>query len=220
MDNSRFRKIYEDDGMMVIDKSADVEVGELPYFPAHRLDKDTSGLMIVAKNQKTKDKIQMQFKNRQVKKEYLALVLGDVKPEKGEIVTDIVRDPSRRVPFKAVEVAAGLERGSARVAKTAWEVIGKLSVKNCQLSIVKLSIVTGRTHQIRVHMKHLGHPLIGDRVYGTKESKRLSEQLGLKRQFLHAARLEFNHPASGEKMIFESAPPENLLAIIGDKIRD
>lgn len=212
--------IYEDKDILVVDKPAGVDVAQLPYHPAHRLDKDTSGLLLIAKNEPTLKNLQTQFKNRQVLKEYLALVFGDIKPEIGEIVTEIARDPSRRVPFKAIEIRSGLERGNPRIAKTQWQVIRKLSINHYQLSIVRITILTGRTHQIRVHMKHLGYPLVGDMVYCTKQSKRFSKEIGISRQFLHAAKITFKHPTSDQTMTFESQLPEDLLGIIRDQISD
>lgn len=187
-----------------------MEVSKLPFFPAHRLDKDTSGLLIIAKNEQALKNLQDQFKARSVKKEYIALVFGDMKPETGEIVTEIARDPSRRVPFKTVEIRSGQERGDPRIAKTIWQVNSKLQISNNKCSLLKIRIITGRTHQIRVHMKHLGYPLVGDMVYCTKESKRFSKAIELERQFLHAAHIEFKHPATDKEMTFESPLPEDL----------
>ncbi len=190
-------------------------MANLPFMPAHRLDKDTSGLLVVAKNEAVLEKLQDQFKKRQVTKEYLALVHGEMKPGRGEIVTEIVRDSARKVPFKAVAVASGLERGDPRVAKTAWQVVKKLTINHYPLTLVRVHITTGRTHQIRVHMKYLGYPIMGDKVYFTKPSRQLSRKLGLSRQFLHAARLEFTHPVSGKKLRFTAELPADLAATIG-----
>lgn len=202
--------IYEDEHIAVIDKPAGVEVTQLPHLPAHRLDKDTSGLMVLAKNEAVLKKLQEQFKNRQVEKEYLALVYGVLEPETGELVTDIVRHPKRRVPFQAVAVPSGLERGSPRVAKTAWQSIKQLTVNSEQVTLLRIKIATGRTHQIRVHMKYLGHPVMGDKIYQTKQSKKASEAIGLTRQFLHASKLSFVHPVTGKQMIFESGLSDDL----------
>lgn len=206
----KLKTIYEDKDILVIDKPAGVEVTELPLMPAHRLDKDTSGLMVLAKNEVVLKKLQEQFKNRQVEKEYLALVYGELEPKTGELVTIIVRHPKRRVPFQAVAVPSGLERGSPRIAKTAWRVLKTLSNVNSQMSFVRVKITTGRTHQIRVHMAYLGHPVLGDKIYSTKQSKKASELLGLTRQFLHASKLSFVHPVTNKKMDFESGLPKDL----------
>jgi len=206
---------FEDEYLTVIEKPAGIEMSEIKGLYAHRLDKDTSGLLVVAKNEAILEKLQDKFKKRQVTKKYLALVFGEMKPEQGEIVTQIVRDPSRKVPFKAVAVASGLERGDPRVAKTAWQMVKKLTINNYPLTIVRVHITTGRTHQIRVHMKYLGYPIMGDKVYFTKQSKKAAEALGLTRQFLHAARLEFSHPVSGQKLHFRAELPEDLAAWIG-----
>lgn len=212
-----YQTVFEDSDILVIDKPAGLEVSELPYQPVHRLDKDTSGLLIIAKNEQALTKLQEQFKNRQVKKEYTALVFGDLRQETGELVTEIARDSSRKVPFKAIEVRSGFERGNPRIAKTLWQVIKKITLDSCPLSLVSIKLVTGRTHQIRVHMKHLGFPLVGDMIYCTKESKRFSKSLGLERQFLHASYIEFTHPTTGKTMTFDSDLPTDLLAIIRDK---
>lgn len=212
----KYQTVFEDSDILVIDKPAGVEVAELPFMPAHRLDKDTSGLLIIAKNESVLEKLQEQFKNRQVKKEYLALVLGDMKQATGELVTEIARDPSRRVPFKAVEVRSGFERGNPRVAKTTWQVVRKITPNSQSVTLLTVKIITGRTHQIRVHMKHLGYPLVGDMVYATKESKRFSKKIGLERQFLHASHIEFIHPTTGQKLTFDSGLPTDLQKIINE----
>lgn len=212
-----YRKIYGDDSILVIEKPAGVEITQLPFQPAHRLDKDTSGLLVVAKNDQALKNLQAQFKNRQVKKEYIALVLGDVQPNQGEIVTKIVRDPSRRVPFKAIEVPSGLERGSPRIAKTRWQVLKNFSLFTFNFSILRITIATGRTHQIRVHMKYLGWPLVGDMVYCNKTSKAISKRFGLTRQFLHATKLQIQHPVTRKLMTFESELPNELKQILNSK---
>lgn len=179
---------------------------------AHRLDKDTSGLVVIAKNQEVLNKLQEQFKNRQVEKEYLALVYGVLEPKTGELVTEIVRHPKRRVPFKALVVPSGLERGSPRVAKTNWQVLKQKTVNSEQVTLLRVRITTGRTHQIRVHMKYLGHPILGDQIYFTKDSRDLSKKLGLTRQFLHAQRIKFTHPLAQKVLEFVSELPEDLKA--------
>ncbi|MBI3495606.1 RluA family pseudouridine synthase [Candidatus Berkelbacteria bacterium] len=212
-----YQTIYEDEYVLIIDKPAGVEVAELPYppagGPAHRLDKDTSGLLVIAKNQKVLAKLQEQFKNRQVQKEYVALVYGEI-AETGEIVTEIVRDPSRKVPFVAKSVLTGEERGNPRIAKTAWQTIKQIIINGQQITLLKIKITTGRTHQIRVHMKYLGHPILGDKVYYTKPSRELSKRLGLTRQFLHAAQLQFNHPVTNKMLALSSDLPNELQAVL------
>ncbi len=192
-------------------------MAELPYppagGPAHRLDKDTSGLLVIAKNQKVLAKLQEQFKNRQVQKEYVALVYGEI-AETGEIVTEIVRDPSRKVPFVAKSVLTGEERGNPRISKTAWQTIKQIIINGQQITLLKIKITTGRTHQIRVHMKYLGHPILGDKVYYTKPSRELSKRLGLTRQFLHAAQLQFNHPVTNKMLALSSDLPNELQAVL------
>lgn len=206
--------IFEDKNILVLDKPAGLDMTELPLLPAHRLDKDTSGLILIAKNTQVLENLQNQFKNRQIEKEYIALAFGDVKPETGEIVTEITRDPSRRVPFKAIEIRSGLERGDPRVAKTLWQVNSRIQISNTKCTLLNIKIITGRTHQIRVHMKYLGCPLVGDMVYCTKESKRFSKAVGLERQFLHASKINFKHPITGKKIALKSEMPVELKRII------
>jgi 23S rRNA pseudouridine1911/1915/1917 synthase len=149
----------------------------------HRLDKDTSGLMLVAKDESVLRKLATDFKNRRVKKEYLAMVHGIMPEKSGRIVAPIGRHPVNRQKM-AVQPETG------RHAATSWRVIGEAENRYSLLAIV---IETGRTHQIRVHMQHIGHPLAGDRVYGGG-----SRDHRFPRQMLHAARLGFNHPVTAQ----------------------
>ena len=161
----------------------------------HRLDKDTSGLMVVVKTDKAYMSLIDQIKKRLVKREYLALVEGNFKDTQGHIDAPIKRNPNDRKLFMVQE--------SGKEAISDFEVIS--SVSGFSLLVVRL--YTGRTHQIRVHMKFIKHPLVGDQSYGSARSKKIS----LKRQWLHAFRLEFSHPASGKPLSFQKTPPDDLM---------
>lgn len=183
----------------------------------HRLDKDTSGLIILAKNPQTLEKLQNQFKNHTVSKKYLTLVLGSPK-EEGEINALITRDPGNRQKQKVQLVDFALDESKKRDSLTKYKVIERLKYKKEDLALVRAEIFTGRMHQIRVHMKFIGFPVIGDQKYSTKPSKRLSKELGLNRQFLHAQSLSFDDPATGERQEFESELPKDLQNIL-EKIK-
>jgi len=157
----------------------------------HRLDKDTSGLLVVAKNQKALENLKRQFKDRLVQKKYLSLVHGSVKKEQGEIKANIDRHPK----FKSKFVVSS----SGREALTKFKVLKRFGDK---FTLLELEPKTGRTHQLRVHLSHMGHPIVGDKTYGGK--------MFLKRQFLHSAFLKFKHPASGETLEFSIGLPKDL----------
>lgn len=155
----------------------------------HRLDKDTSGLLVVAKNDKAHVALQQQIKNKTAKRVYLAILEGNLKDDSGEIITKIARDKKDRKKMAVADVG--------REAVTDYRVLERL--KNACL--VEFSLKTGRTHQIRVHSKFLGHPVVGDKVYG-KEVK------GLGGQLLHAVRLSFVHPTTLKEVTFEAPLPD------------
>ncbi len=161
----------------------------------HRLDKDTSGLIVVVKTDKAYMSVVDQIKKRQVKREYLALVEGNFKDAEGHIDAPIKRNPNDRKLFTVGE--------SGKEAITDFRVIS--SVSGYSLLGVRLS--TGRTHQIRVHMKFIKHTIVGDQAYGSARTKKLN----LKRQWLHAFRLAFSHPTSGKPMSFQKSPPDDLM---------
>jgi len=163
----------------------------------HRLDKDTSGLIIVAKNEAAKQSLQRQFKGREVRKLYLALVEGQLEPERGIIEALIGRDPKRR---KRMAVVA-----SGREARTEYRVLERFPGH----TLVEVEPKTGRTHQVRVHFAFIGHPLAGDRVYGFRKRK-----LELERQFLHAQTLGFKLPSSGRYVEFTAELPGDLRGIL------
>ena len=163
----------------------------------HRLDKDTSGVMLVAKNSRSLAALKQAFQERHIQKWYLALVVGVVSPAKGRIELPIGRNPGdwrRRMV---------LMDSTGKPAITEYETVA--SGKMC--SMLKIHLLTGRTHQIRVHFSHLGYPVLGDALYG----KRVPELEGLApRQMLHAWRLAFPHPATGEIMRFQAPIPTDI----------
>jgi 23S rRNA pseudouridine1911/1915/1917 synthase len=170
----------------------------------HRLDKDTSGLMVVAMHEAARQDLQRQFRERSVEKAYLALVHGRLAEAQGRIVGPIGRDPRNRKRMAVVS------RG--RRAVTEYVVQSYLYTPHgIQLwySLIEVHLVTGRTHQIRVHFAHLGHAVVGDSTYGRRR-----EHIACPRQFLHAHRLGFHHPRDGRWMRFESALPPDLEQVL------
>jgi 23S rRNA pseudouridine1911/1915/1917 synthase len=167
----------------------------------HRLDKDTSGCLVVAKNDAAHLALSGQFAGREVEKVYVAVVCGSGLPATGEIRAAVARHPSHR---KRMAVSDG----SGREAWTTYRVLESLR----DAALVEAQIHTGRTHQIRVHFKHIGHPLVGDATYGRRANQRLSEETGYHapRQLLHAFRLVVTHPVSGKSMRFEAPWPGDL----------
>jgi len=208
--------IYEDDDLAVIDKPAGLLVHPVKdekntlldflkiKYPdirlVHRLDRDTSGLMVVAKNQNTYEWLKSQFLNRQIKKKYLALVHGISKDKKGIITKSISKSRKRGGSQTTMPI------GKKREAITRYEVIKEFP----DYSLLEVSPETGRTHQIRVHLASIGHPITGDEKYKFKRQKELA---GLTRQFLHASYLQFALPG-GKIMEFESELPEELNKIL------
>jgi 23S rRNA pseudouridine1911/1915/1917 synthase len=222
------RIVYEDPDLLVVDKPAGMPVhpgpghlkgtlvnavlahcpglsgigGALRPGIVHRLDKDTSGLIIVAKNDRAHQSLQRQLKERVVEKRYLALVRGDLRPDEGVIAAPIARDPRYR---KRMAIVAG-----GREAVTRWRVLGRFVGPGSgepRYTLVEARPVTGRTHQIRVHFASIRHPLAGDALYGKR-----SALVG--RQFLHAAGISFVHPSTGERLTFESPLPADLRAAL------
>ncbi len=213
--------VYEDRDLLVVDKPPGLPVhpgpghprhtlvnallahcpdlagigGELRPGIVHRLDKDTSGLMVVAKNARAHLHLSQQIKERAVTKKYIALVKGHLRPPKGRVQAPIARDPRNR---KRMAVVPG-----GRSAVTEYEVKEYLG----DYSLVELSPETGRTHQLRVHMAHLGYPIVGDSLYGGKVPF-------LHRQFLHASALAFRLPSTGALRQFTSNLPEDLAKVI------
>ena len=171
----------------------------------HRLDKDTSGVMVVAKSEAAMAELQRQFKARETEKEYVALVWG-TPPPRSRIETQIGRHPAHR------QKMAVLKEGG-RNAVSNYELLEQFA----ETAWVRIRIETGRTHQIRVHMAHLGHPVVGDAVYGRARNRPLPVKPG--RQMLHAARLAFNHPASGKRLSFEAPLFDDMRRLL-DSLRD
>jgi 23S rRNA pseudouridine1911/1915/1917 synthase len=170
----------------------------------HRLDKNTSGLMLVAKDDSAHQALTEQFKAREISKTYIAVVRGRMRDKAGRLDLAIGRHPVNRK-----KMAVRSEKG--RSAITDWQVIEEFK----GASLLSIKIHTGRTHQIRVHMSSLGHPLLGDSLYGGPTELRIKREiLPIQRQMLHASSLCFTHPITGEKMQWESKPPPDMTHII------
>jgi 23S rRNA pseudouridine1911/1915/1917 synthase len=218
-----FGVVYEDEHLMVVDKPAGVVVHPAPGHSGptlagalrgrtaggpdperagivHRLDRDTSGLMLVAKTEEAFVELQRMIKSREVTREYLALVSGQPDAESGTIDAPLGRDRQRRT-------VQSTRTDKARGAVTHFRVLERLP----RTSLLEVRLETGRTHQIRAHLEAIGHPVCGDSAYGGAECGR---RLGLKRQFLHSCRLRFNHPLTGEILACESKPPADLRPIL------
>jgi 23S rRNA pseudouridine1911/1915/1917 synthase len=186
--------------------------GELRPGIVHRLDKDTSGLIAVAKNDVAHRKLARQFASRQVKKTYLALVHGEMKKSQGTIDAPIGRDPVRRARMSARPTTSGRP---ARAAITHWKVLQNVTGKFGKFSLLEIRIETGRTHQIRVHLASIGHPVVGDTLYGAPRqiscySSPASNPASLERNFLHASAIEFQHPTNNAPLSFHQPLPREL----------
>jgi len=196
--------------------------GELRPGIVHRLDKETSGLIVVAKNDEAHRKLSSQFARREVKKTYVALVHGWLKAERGTISKSISRDPVRRIRM-TTRISGGRE------AITHYRVVRRIESVFGKFTLLEAKIDTGRTHQIRVHMASLGHTVVGDALYGAPREIRSAasgkkrtlppgDALSLPRNFLHSAELVVQHPRTGEKIALESPLPvelESFLAKLG-----
>ena len=216
--------VYEDDDVIVVNKPQGMVVHPAPGHPdhtlvnallyhsplstingtfrpgiVHRIDKDTSGLLMVAKNDLAHQSLAEQLRNKTNKREYLALVYGQIKEDEGTIDAPLGRNPQDRKKQAVVK--------SGRHAVTHFKVMKRYD----NFTLVKCILETGRTHQIRVHMKYIGHPLVGDPLYGPRKV------IGKDGQFLHAALLGFKHPRTGEEMVFEAPLPENFQKML-DKL--
>jgi len=179
--------------------------GDLRPGIVHRLDKMTSGLVVVAKNDTAHRRLSEQFKSREVHKTYVALVHGRVAADCGQITKPVGRDPRRRTRMKAGGIAS-------REALTKYRVLRRFG----HFTLVEAAPQTGRTHQIRVHLASLGHPVVGDTTYGAPAKLRLGEgeEPTLPRTFLHAAKLAFAHPLTGAPLQFEAPLPGELAAFL------
>lgn len=234
---------YEDDDLMVVNKPAGMVVhpahgnwtgtlvnglayyfSQLPELPGnsgrpglvHRIDKDTSGLLVVAKSEKAMNSLAEQFFVHSIERTYLALVWGEPKEDSGTIDVAIGRSAKDR------KVMAAFPEGDyGKSAITHWEVVKRLRY----VSLLACRLETGRTHQIRIHMKHIGHPLFNDATYGGDKIRKGTQFSKYKafiqncfkilpRQALHAKSLGFIHPKSGEKMYFEVSLPEDMREVI------
>jgi 23S rRNA pseudouridine1911/1915/1917 synthase len=233
--------VYEDDHIVVVNKQPGLVVhpapghfsgtlvngllyhcpdldgigGELRPGIVHRLDKNTSGILVVAKNDAAHTNLSQQFKSREVKKDYLALVYGNMKTPAGSIKLPIGRHPVDRKRMSTVS-----RRG--RTAETEW----KIREQFRGVALLEVHLKTGRTHQIRVHCAAMHHPIVGDRVYGPRKPEKTldrgrlpSDKLlqilkSVARQMLHAWRLSFHHPHTGKAVKFESRLPEDMAEII------
>jgi len=167
----------------------------------HRLDKETSGCLVVAKNDPAHLALSSQFASRGVEKVYHAIVCGRVTPEQGEVRAAIARHPTHRKRMAVTD-------GSGRDAWTSFHVLERLR----EATVVEALLHTGRTHQVRVHFKHLGFPIVGDATYGNRQNKHLTELTGYTapRQLLHAHKLAFKHPHTGKRMSFEAGWPADF----------
>ena len=220
--------VYQDEDLMVVNKPQDMVVhpapgnytgtlvngllyhckdqlsginGEIRPGIVHRIDKDTSGLLMIAKNDKAHLGLSEMLKTHDIVRKYHAIVYGNFKEDQGTVELPIGRSPQDRKKMAIVQ--------GGRYAKTDYKVIERF--KN--LTHIELTLHTGRTHQIRVHMKAIGHPLLGDPVYGPTKSL-----FGLNKQMLHAKVLGFVHPLSGEELYFESELPQYFTEVI-DRLR-
>lgn len=217
--------VYEDAHILVVDKPAgvvvhpapghaagtlvdalrahvpDLDTGDDPTRPGivHRLDKDTSGLLVIAKDAASHAALADQMKERQTIKRYLALVEGNLSTPEGVIEAPIGRDPRNRQRMAIVRVGAG-----GREARTRFRVLQMARGR----TLLELQLETGRTHQIRVHLAAVNHPVVGDPVYGRPQPPLP------KRQFLHAAHLEFAHPVTGEWLTFDAPLPPDLASFL------
>jgi 23S rRNA pseudouridine1911/1915/1917 synthase len=214
--------VFEDDQVLVVNKPAGLVVhpaaghaqgtlvnailAHCPELTAgerdrpgivHRLDRDTSGLVVVAKTDAAFTSLRQQFKNREIEKTYLALVHGQAPAPAGVVDVPLARDPNNR---KRMGVVAG-----GRAARTGFRVVETLG----DYSLLEVSLETGRTHQIRVHLSWLGVPVVGDTVYGHHR-----RDLGIQRQFLHAWKLVFSHPSDGRPISLEAPLPSDLSEVL------
>jgi 23S rRNA pseudouridine1911/1915/1917 synthase len=239
--------VYEDDDIAVINKPAGMTVhagsgkgqagnkGTLvnallhrfrnlsqpddPLRPGivHRLDKDTSGLMVVAKSDVAHRKLAAQFLRREVKKTYLALVHGWLPKPQGTINTPVSRDLARRERMST-------KRADGRAAVTHWKALKAIEGKHGKFSLLEVKIETGRTHQIRVHLASIGHPVAGDALYGAPRALpgyvgTASKAASLGRHYLHSFALQFRHPISNKPLSFEQPLPAELQEFL-DRVGD
>lgn len=242
----KLKILFEDDHIIVIDKSAGVVVTPADTIQeetisdillndhkinldrggvVHRLDKDTSGVLVAAKTQEALENLQAQFKERVVKKQYVTLVHGNLEMER-VVKGAIARNPGNREKFIVLDEEDSKEAETRfvpekhlvmgeEVVSQIFEEFNKIQMRKIYSSnylhftLVNCYPITGRTHQIRVHLKYAGFPIVADEKYGGRKTVRLDRRW-CPRQFLHAAKLELNHPKTGERMSFESKLPDDL----------
>lgn len=207
--NVAMRVFYKDKDFFVVDKPPGIDVADIAKkfgdaFLVHRLDKDTSGILVMAKTEAMQMKLQEQWKKRTIKKTYIVLVKGRLKPERGNIVAPIERSYHDR---KKMAVSRSMK---AKPAETGYQV--KKYIKD--VTLVEAYPKTGRTHQIRVHFSAIGHPVVGDKTYGDPKLNKKFEQYGLTRQFLHATELTIQHPKNKEVIRIKSPLPNDLKLIL------
>jgi 23S rRNA pseudouridine1911/1915/1917 synthase len=189
--------------------------GEMRPGIVHRLDKETSGLIVVAKNDDSHRKLAEQFSRREVHKKYVALVQGWVKKDSGTIAESISRDRVRRTRMTT-------RQSGGRDAVSHYKVVRRIDSPFGKFTLIEVKIDTGRTHQIRVHMASLGHPVVGDTLYGAAREirsapheRRTGGAISLPRNFLHAAELQLAHPRSGAPIVLTSPLPNELQQFLG-----
>ena len=167
----------------------------------HRLDKDTSGLLIIAKNDNAHIKLSKQMQNREIKKTYIALVRGIISENEATINMPIGRSTKDRKKMAVIK--------KGKEAITHFKVIDRFTTKNGSYTLLEVKIDTGRTHQIRVHLSYIGHPVIGDMIYSNGKN-----EFGIEGQALHAKKLEFNHPITNKKLILEAPLPDYFQEVL------
>ena len=241
--------VYEDDDLAVVNKAAGMMVhagagdsernrgtlvnallfhmgkslsqvsGDLRPGIVHRLDKQTSGLIVVAKNDSTHRKLSEMFSERRLRKVYVALVHGWIKPASGPQDSGTIQLPISRDLVRRIRMTT--RRPGGRSAVSHWSVLEKIDGPYGKFTVVEVRIETGRTHQIRVHMQAIGHPVVGDFLYGAPHrinpiggAQAIAEGFELDRNFLHAAELEFTHPRTGEKLALHAELPEELVQVL------
>lgn len=191
-------------------KTENIELDEeLDFYKragiVHRLDKETSGIILVAKTPKSFIELQRQFKERIVKKTYIALAHGKVFPDEGTINVPVGRLPWNRMQFGVV--------AGGRESLTRYRVLKNFTLNALPFTLLELYPETGRTHQIRVHLKHIGHPIFSDPLYGGRKQARVDRKT-LSRVFLHAAKISFLHPSTHQDVSFESLLSEELQKVL------
>lgn len=229
-----FRLVHEDQAVIVIDKPAGMVVhpssvvrggtvselaearfgplpspqGEERFGIVHRLDADTSGLLVLARTAEAGEELKRQFRQREVEKRYLAIVLGNPRFESDWIESELGRSP------RSPDRVSVMPKGEGKHASTFYEVRERFTIA----TLLECRLVTGRTHQIRVHLESLDYPVVGDKLYrgrgGRRETLLPVDAPPLNRQALHAAHLEFTHPTTRERMSFDAPLPADLTALL------